>query len=75
MADLKLPELNYIIMAGNLTKDPVFRHTTNGTQSVPHAPANEEEFTTVEDFSFDKFLTSEESRLLKDQPSSQSQGT
>src|SRR5882762_4635717 len=31
MADLKLPELNYIIMAGNLTKDPVFRHTTNGT--------------------------------------------
>jgi single-strand DNA-binding protein len=166
MADLKLPELNYIIMAGNLTKDPVFRHTTNGTpvanfsiasnrkyrdasnqwqeevcyvgvvawnrlaesctnrlkkgsavlidgelqshlfkteegfnrniveikarriqflnkrvasaessQPASHARANEEEFATVEDFSFDKFLTSEESRLLKDQPSSQSQGT
>jgi len=166
MADLKLPELNYIIIAGNLTKDPVFRHTTNGTpvanfsiasnrkyrdagnqwqeevcyvgvvawnrlaesctnrlkkgsavlidgelqshlfkteegfnrniveikarriqflnkrvasaessQPASHAPANEEEFTTVEDFSFDKFLTGEEPRLLKDQPSSQSQGT
>ena len=31
MADLKLPELNSVVIAGNLTKDPVFRHTTNGT--------------------------------------------
>lgn len=31
MADLKLPELNSIVIAGNLTKNPVFRHTTSGT--------------------------------------------
>ena len=34
MADLKLPELNCVIIAGNLTKDPVFRQTTNGTPVV-----------------------------------------
>jgi single-strand DNA-binding protein len=164
MADLKMPELNSIVIAGNLTKDPVFRHTTNGTPVVnfsiasnrkyrdannqwqeevcyvgivawnrladscnnrlkkgsavlidgelqshllksddghsrniveikarriqflnkksapaetgvpgtaPHA--HEEEPTTVEDDSFDKFLTSEESHLLKEQSSSPSQ--
>ncbi len=27
MADLKMPEINYVIVAGNLTKDPIFRHT------------------------------------------------
>ena len=166
MADLKMPELNYIIIAGNLTKDPVFRQTTNGTpvanfsiasnrkyrdasnqwqeevcyvgvvawnklaesctnrlkkgsavlidgELQSHlfktddgfnrniveikarriqflnkrcAPADvapagaqpahthEEEFSTVEDDSFDKFLTNEESRLLKDQTPTQSQG-
>ena len=165
MADLKMPELNYIIIAGNLTKDPVFRQTTNGTpvanfsiasnrkyrdgnnqwqeevcyvgvvawnklaesctnrlkkgsavlvdgelqshlfktedgfnrniveikarriqflnkrvapadasQPGPHPPAHEEEFSTVEDDSFDKFLTSEESQLLKDHTPTQSQG-
>ena len=31
MADLKMPELNSVIIAGNLTKDPIFRQTTNGT--------------------------------------------
>ena len=31
MADLKMPELNSVVIAGNLTKDPVFRQTTNGT--------------------------------------------
>jgi single-strand DNA-binding protein len=31
MADLKLPELNCVMIAGNLTKDPVFRKTTHGT--------------------------------------------
>jgi single-strand DNA-binding protein len=165
MADLKMPELNYIIIAGNLTKDPVFRQTTNGTPVVnfsiasnrkyrdannqwqedvcyigivawnklaesctnrlkkgsavlidgeiqshlfktddgfnrniveikarriqflnkrvatadpshsgPPAHAHEEEFLTAEDDSFDKFLTNEESHLLKDQPTTQSQG-
>ncbi len=34
MADLKMPELNAVIIAGNLTKDPVFRQTTNGTPVV-----------------------------------------
>lgn len=34
MADLKMPEMNTVVIAGNLTKDPVFRHTTNGTPVV-----------------------------------------
>jgi single-strand DNA-binding protein len=34
MAELKMPELNAVIIAGNLTKDPVFRQTTNGTPVV-----------------------------------------
>lgn len=31
MADLRMPEVNYVIVAGNLTKDPIFRQTTNNT--------------------------------------------
>jgi single-strand DNA-binding protein len=31
MAELKMPEINSVVIAGNLTKDPVFRQTTNGT--------------------------------------------
>ncbi|MBE2256403.1 MAG: single-stranded DNA-binding protein [Ignavibacteria bacterium] len=34
MADYKMPELNSVIIAGNLTKDPVFRQTTTGTPVV-----------------------------------------
>jgi single-strand DNA-binding protein len=34
MAELKMPELNCVIIAGNLTKDPVFRQTTTGTPVV-----------------------------------------
>jgi len=34
MADLKMPEINYVIVAGNLTKDPVYRQTTNNTPVV-----------------------------------------
>ena len=34
MADLKMPEINYVIIAGNLTKDPVFRETNNHTPVV-----------------------------------------
>lgn len=34
MADLKMPELNSVLIAGNLTKDPVFRTTSNGTPVV-----------------------------------------
>ena len=31
MAELKMPELNNVIIAGNLTKDPIFRQTSNHT--------------------------------------------
>ena len=161
MADLKMPEINSIVIAGNLTKDPVFRQTTNGTPvanfsiasnrkyrdannqwqeevcyvgvvawnrladscanrlkkgsavlvdgelqshsfktddgfnrniveikarriqflnkrnvvaDIPNSNANhhDDEPTTVEDDSFDKFLTSEESQLLKDQTTTHS---
>ena len=166
MADLKMPEVNSVILAGNLTKDPVFRQTTNGTPVVNFSIASnrkyrdannqwqeevcyvgivawnrladsctnrlkkgnavlidgelqshsfksddgfsrniveikarriqflnkrgtmtditaavsqnhhhDEEPSTVEDDSFDKFLTNEESQLLKDQPTTQSQGS
>jgi single-strand DNA-binding protein len=34
MADLKMPEINYVIVAGNLTKDPVSRQTTSQTPVV-----------------------------------------
>ncbi len=34
MADLKMPELNYVLIAGNLTKDPVYRTTSNNTPVV-----------------------------------------
>ncbi|HRE41456.1 MAG TPA: single-stranded DNA-binding protein [Ignavibacteria bacterium] len=34
MAEFKMPELNSVIIAGNLTKDPVFRQTTTGTPVV-----------------------------------------
>lgn len=34
MAELKLPELNNVMIVGNLTRDPVFRKTTNNTPVV-----------------------------------------
>ncbi len=34
MADLKLPELNNVMIVGNLTKDPIFRKTTTSTPVV-----------------------------------------
>jgi single-strand DNA-binding protein len=41
MADLKMPELNTVLLAGNLTKDPVFRETSNKTPVVNfHIAAN-----------------------------------
>lgn len=44
MADLKMPEINYVIVAGNLTKDPIFRETTNGTPVVNFAIASNRKF-------------------------------
>ncbi len=40
MADLKMPEINYVIVAGNLTKDPIFRETTNKTPVVNFSVAS-----------------------------------
>jgi len=34
MAELKMPELNYVLIVGNLTKDPVYRTTSNDTPVV-----------------------------------------
>ena len=34
MAELKMPELNSVMVAGNLTKDPTFRETSNHTPVV-----------------------------------------
>ncbi|MGE5400485.1 MAG: single-stranded DNA-binding protein [Ignavibacteriales bacterium] len=34
MGELKMPELNSILVAGNLTKDPIFRQTSNNTPVV-----------------------------------------
>jgi len=34
MSELKMPELNSVLVAGNLTKDPVFRETSNKTPVV-----------------------------------------
>lgn len=31
MQELRMPDINNILIAGNLTRDPSFRHTTNGT--------------------------------------------
>ncbi|MBL7192142.1 single-stranded DNA-binding protein [bacterium] len=31
MADLRMPDINNVIIVGNLIKDPVFRQTTTGT--------------------------------------------
>lgn len=31
MQELRMPDINTVLIAGNLTKDPVFRRTTNGT--------------------------------------------
>lgn len=44
MADLKMPELNYVVIAGNLTKDPVFRQTTNGTPVVNFSIASNRKY-------------------------------
>lgn len=41
MADLKMPELNNVVVAGNLTKDPIFRETSNNTPVANfHVAAN-----------------------------------
>ena len=44
MADLKMPEINSVVIAGNLTKDPVFRQTTHGTPVVNFSVASNRKY-------------------------------
>ena len=44
MADLKMPEINYVIVAGNLTKDPMYRKTTNNTPVVNFSIASNRKY-------------------------------
>ena len=44
MAELKMPEMNNVMIAGNLTKDPIFRQTTNGTPVVNFTVASNRKF-------------------------------
>ncbi len=34
MPDLKMPDINNVLVAGNLTSDPIYRKTSNGTAVV-----------------------------------------
>ena len=34
MSDLKMPDINNLLIAGNLTSDPIYRKTSNGTPVV-----------------------------------------
>lgn len=44
MADLKMPEINYVMVAGNLTKDPMYRQTTNNTPVVNFSIASNRKY-------------------------------
>lgn len=44
MADLKMPEINYVILAGNLCKDPIFRQTNNNTPVVNFSIASNRKY-------------------------------
>jgi single-strand DNA-binding protein len=44
MADFKMPELNSVVIAGNLTKDPIYRQTTTGTPVVNFSIASNRRF-------------------------------
>ena len=44
MAELKMPEINYVIVAGNFTKDPIFRQTTNSTPVVNFSIASNRKY-------------------------------
>ncbi len=44
MANLKMPEVNTVLIAGNLTKDPILRHTRNGTPVANFSIASNRRF-------------------------------
>jgi single-strand DNA-binding protein len=44
MADLRMPEINYVQIAGNLTRDPVYRTTNNNTPVCNFAIASNRKY-------------------------------
>ena len=44
MADLKMPDINTVMIAGHLTADPSFRRTTNGTPVANFSVASNRRF-------------------------------
>ncbi len=44
MADLKMPDINNVLIVGNLIKDPVIRQTTNGTPVANFTIASNRKF-------------------------------
>ena len=44
MANLKMPEVNTVLIAGNLTKDPILRQTRNGTPVANFSIASNRRF-------------------------------
>lgn len=44
MADLKMPDINNVIIVGNLIKDPIVRQTTNGTPVANFTIASNRKF-------------------------------
>jgi single-strand DNA-binding protein len=44
MQQLRMPEVNNVIIAGNLTKDPVFRTTSNGTSVINFTVASNHKY-------------------------------
>jgi len=44
MADLKMPEVNNVVIAGNLTRDPIFRTTSSGTPVINFTIASNRKF-------------------------------
>ena len=44
MPELKMPEINYVIISGNLTRDPVFRSTSNNTPVVNFSIASNRKY-------------------------------
>jgi single-strand DNA-binding protein len=44
MSDLKMPEVNNVLIAGNLTRDPVYRQTQNNTPVVNFSIASNRKY-------------------------------
>jgi len=44
MANLRMPEINQVMLSGNLTKDPIRRYTASGTPVVNFSIASNRKF-------------------------------